>query len=72
MVFNRAFFYDAPNSLASIAPGESDLEDSLRLIEVAEYRPGYHLELVMEEQAGRAVAFLQPDFGVGEIHKATH
>ena len=72
MVFNRAFFYDAPNSLASIAPGESDLEDSLRLIEVAEYRPGYHLEVVMEEQAGRAVAFLQPDFGVGEIHKATH
>jgi len=71
MVFNRAFFYDAPNSLATIAPGESALEDSLRLIEVAEYRPGNHLELVMDEQAGRAVAFLQPDFGVGEIHTAT-
>ena len=65
MVFNRDFFYEAPNRLASIAPSESDLEDHLRLIEVSEVRPGYHLDLIMDEQEGRAVAFFQPDHGLG-------
>ncbi len=66
VAFNREFFYETPNRLAAIAPGESSLVDCLRLIEVASYRPGSHLELIMDEQAGRAVAFLQPDRGVGE------
>ena len=70
VAFNREFFYEATNSLAMIAPGESELEDCLYLIEVSTYRPGYHLELIMDEQEGRAVAFLQPDHGLGEVQKA--
>ncbi len=66
VVFNREFFYDTPNRLAKIAPGEKNLEDCLRLIEVGSFRAGYHLELIMDEQEGRAVAFLQPDLGPGE------
>ncbi len=71
VAFNREFFYDAPNCLTKIAPGESGLEDCLRLIEVTSFRPGSHLELIMDEQAGRAVAFLQPDHGLGEVHNST-
>lgn len=65
VVFNRKFFYETPNSLATIAPGESNLKDCLRVIEVASFRSGSHLELIMDEQEGRAAAFLQPDHGSG-------
>jgi hypothetical protein len=33
----------------------------LRLIEVADFRPGSHIDLVMDDERGRAVAFLAPD-----------
>jgi hypothetical protein len=69
--FNREFFYNATNSLAKVAPNESGLEKSLRLIDVASYDPGYHLELIMDEQEGRAVAFLQPDHRLTEDHILT-
>ncbi len=61
-VFRRDFFYRTPNRLAELAPGEAALQKCLRLIDVATYRPGYHLELVMDNQEGQAVAYLKPDF----------
>ncbi len=67
--FNRDFFYNSPNILAEIAPNESRLEECLRLIDVTTYRPGYQLELIMDEGEGRAVAFLQPDHRLGEVQK---
>lgn len=60
-VFNRDFFYKTPNSLADIMPDEASLTDCLRVIEVASFRPGYHLDLVMDDEKGKAVAFLSPD-----------
>ncbi|RPI23742.1 MAG: hypothetical protein EHM70_22145 [Chloroflexota bacterium] len=60
-VFNRAFFYNTPNRLAELAPHEANLSKTLRLIEVASYRPGHHLDLVMDDEQGRAIAFLAPD-----------
>jgi len=61
VIFNRDFFYNTPNRLTKIAPSESGLEESLRLIEVSSFRTGYHLELIMDEQAGQAIALLQSD-----------
>jgi hypothetical protein len=66
VIFNRDFFYKTPNSLTKIAPSESGLEECLRLIEVKSFRPGYHLELIMDEQAGQAVALLKSDRRVVE------
>jgi hypothetical protein len=37
------------------------LEKSLRLIDVASFRPDYHLTLVMDDDQGRSAAFLEPD-----------
>jgi hypothetical protein len=66
VVFNRDFFYETPNSLTKLAPAESSLEDCLRLIEVETFCPGHHLELIMDEQAGQAVALLSSERGSGE------
>ena len=59
--FNRDFFYKTPNRLAKFLPDQKDMGKTLRLIEVASYRPFHHLELVMDDEKGRSAAFLVPD-----------
>jgi len=60
-VFNRAFFYDTPNRLLDLLPDAGHLNASLRVIDVAAFRPHHHLNLVMDGEQGRSVAFLVPD-----------
>lgn len=60
-VFDRKFFYKTPNRMSRILPDEKDWGDCLRLIEVSSFRPGHHLELVMDDEESRAVAYLEPD-----------
>ncbi|MCX6034072.1 MAG: hypothetical protein NTV38_03725, partial [Chloroflexi bacterium] len=58
-VFNRGFFYKTPNRLPDfIAAGETLLR-TLRLIKVEDFRQGYSLSLVMNDEVGKAVAFLR-------------
>jgi hypothetical protein len=59
--FNREFFYQMPNSLGAFLPDEMELQDCLRLIEVAGFRKNHHLDLVMDADSSRAVAYLVPD-----------
>lgn len=59
--FNRDFFYHTPNRLPDLAPRDAALADSLRLIDVPSFRPGYHLELVMDSERRQVTAFLHPD-----------
>jgi hypothetical protein len=33
---------------------------------VADYRPGYHIILAMDDEAGQAVAYLSPDKPIPE------
>ncbi|HEX7976672.1 MAG TPA: hypothetical protein VF498_19845, partial [Anaerolineales bacterium] len=61
VIFRRDFFYETPNCLTMLLPDETGLEDCLRVIEVASYRQFHHLELVMDDEQGRAVAYLEPD-----------
>ena len=56
--FNRAFFYDTPNRLAEWIEVEPDIFERLRLIRVSDFKENHHLELVMNGQEGRAIAFL--------------
>jgi hypothetical protein len=60
-VFNREFFYQTPNRLRDFLADETIITDCIRLIEVATYRPGHHLELVMDDEQGISIAFLVPD-----------
>jgi hypothetical protein len=56
-VFDRKFFYETPNHLKQVLPGEASLPDCLRLIRVADHRPGQQLHLVMDDEKGQAVAY---------------
>jgi hypothetical protein len=62
-VFHHKFFYGTPNSLADYFTTESGPQSCLRIIDVAAFRPGFHLDLVMDDEQVRAVAFLVADSG---------
>jgi len=57
--FNRKFFYDTRNRLSDFLPADETLLKCLRLIRVADFRPGHSLSLIMDDEQNRAVAFLQ-------------
>ena len=59
--FNHAFFYDSPNQLEKLLPEAVECREAIRLIEVATFRRGHHLELVMDDEKGQALAYLVPD-----------
>jgi len=59
--FNRQFFYETRNHLTVYLPEASKCRQVLRLINVTSFRPGHHLELVMDDEKGQAVAYLVPD-----------
>jgi len=60
-IFNRSFFYDTSNCLLDHVDVSAKLADSLHLIDIASFRPGHHLELIMDDEIGQAIAFLKPD-----------
>ena len=60
-IFERSFFYETQNSLREFLPGDRPIAKCLRLIKVADYRKNYHLELVMDDQKGLSVAYLERD-----------
>lgn len=66
-VFNVNFFYHTPNRLRDFLPEARQpgwaLADSLRLIEVASFRRGTTMNLVMDDEKSRAAAFLVPEEG---------
>ncbi|MFA5874380.1 MAG: PEP/pyruvate-binding domain-containing protein [Anaerolineales bacterium] len=60
-VFNRGFFDKTPNRLPDFLAADEILLRTLRLIKVDDFRPGHSLSLVMNDDAGKAVAFLRED-----------
>ncbi len=58
--FSHAFFYQTPNCLADFLPEDQNLPACLRLIRVADFRPNTRLSLVMDDEQGKSVAFLEP------------
>jgi hypothetical protein len=60
-IFCREFFYESPNSLLEYLPLDPAIADVLWLIEVARVRPGCHLELIMDDEKGQAVALITPN-----------
>ncbi|MFC1936276.1 hypothetical protein ACFLYP_01270 [Chloroflexota bacterium] len=47
-------------------PEETKFEDTLFLLRVEDFRPGHHIELVIDGEEGQAVAFLVPNSGKPE------
>jgi len=61
VLFNHDFFYETPNKVLKFITIDKRLTRTLRLLAVKDFRPGHHMELVMDGQKGRAVAYLVPD-----------
>jgi hypothetical protein len=59
--FNRDFFYNTPNHLEEVLDEKTTSPNCLRLIKVADYRQGHHIDLIMDDERSQAVAFLAPD-----------
>jgi hypothetical protein len=59
--FNQDFFLKTPNQLKKWVETDKKMVDCLRLIDVADYRPGYHLEVVMDDEKGQTIAYLKAD-----------
>ena len=60
-IFDRDLLRNSPNSLVDVLGPDSDQGGCVRLIKVASLRPGHHLDLVMDDESGQAVAFFSPD-----------
>jgi hypothetical protein len=60
-VFNRGFFYKTPNHLSDFIRSDEILLSALRLIKVEDFSPGCSLSLVMNDEVGKAVAFLRDE-----------
>jgi hypothetical protein len=61
VLFNHDFFYKTPNKVLKFISVDKRLTRTLRLLTVKDFRPGHHVDLVMDGQKGRAVAYLVPD-----------
>ncbi len=60
VIFNRDFFYNTPNQVERFLPAKTS-NTCIRLIEVASYRPGHVMDLVMDDEEGLAIAYLSVD-----------
>lgn len=56
--FNTKFFEDTPNHLIEWLPDEKQYENCLHLIRVADARSGHVLRILMNDEIGKAIAFL--------------
>jgi hypothetical protein len=59
MQFNRNFFDGLPNHLLAFLPEMIKMEDCLRVINVADYRPEHRMVLAMDDIKGKAVAYIK-------------
>jgi len=60
-VFNRDFFSTTPNHVADWIKVDKTVPKCLYLIKVEDFRVAHHLDLIMDDDAGRAAAFLVAD-----------
>lgn len=58
VIFNRDFFHSTPNHLLEWCPTAQDLLKTVRLIDIQDFTPDSLLNLVMDDEEGRAVGFL--------------
>ncbi|HBF40864.1 MAG TPA: phosphoenolpyruvate synthase, partial [Anaerolineaceae bacterium] len=59
--FNNEFFTESPNRLLEWLPDAGSLTGTLKVIRVEDYAPRSHLKVVMNDEIGKAVAFLVRD-----------
>jgi len=71
-VFKRDFFYTTPNRLPNFIKTDNRILDTLRLIAVEDFRPNHHMDLVMDGQKSRAVAYLVSEKETPKLAEIKH
>jgi hypothetical protein len=62
VIFNPDFFYSTPNHLAEWCTSTNkNLLNTIRLVDVHDFAPGQLLSLVMDDDEGRAVGYLEKE-----------
>lgn len=59
VIFNREFFYNTHNHLPEWINADEKLCKSLRLLKVEDFRARHTLSLIMDDEKGKAVAYLK-------------
>lgn len=59
--FNPDFFYKSPNRVNDFIELDESLKDALHLIRVIDYAPDNYISIIMNEEKGQALAFLEPE-----------
>ena len=60
-MINEEFFEGTPNHVSDFIDLDPNLKDSLRLIQVSDYRPEHQIRVLMNDDDSRAVAYLVPE-----------
>ncbi|MGA9398991.1 MAG: hypothetical protein WBV22_12110, partial [Anaerolineaceae bacterium] len=55
-----------PNALSNWVKADKTSTECLRLIDVVSFRPGHHLEVVMDDEKGQTIAYIRPDARTGD------
>lgn len=70
-VFNRDFFDNSANQAGEWTTIDEKVRDCVRLIKVSDYRPESYIHIIMSDEKGRAIAFLEkgsiPSVGKAKI-----
>jgi len=67
-IFNHDFFVNTSNHAGEWLHNENI--ESLKLIRVGDFKPNFHIELIMDGDSGQALAFLVPNKqGVNEYNQ---
>jgi hypothetical protein len=59
--FNRDFLNQAPNVILNFLDADETIAKCVHLIDIQSYRTGHHIELIMDDEQGQAIAFLAED-----------
>jgi hypothetical protein len=60
-MINEDFFEQSPNRISDFVDLEANLKDSLRLIQVSDYRPNHQIRILMNDNESRAIGYLVPE-----------
>jgi len=59
-ILQPSFFYHTPNTLSDFVAADDRLKKLLRVIEINQYRQNHSLRLVMNEEYGTAIGYINP------------
>ena len=60
-IFQSTFFYHLPNHITDFLKVSEEKAEHLRILKVSDYRNHHHLKIIMNNEKGLAVGFIQPD-----------